>query len=318
MSSPKIETSKIKLFLAPMEGVTDFVMRDLLTQIGGIDFCVTEFLRVTDQLYPDHVFYKIFPELKTDGRTAAKIPVYLQLLGGQAEPLAANAQRAVSLGALGIDLNFGCPAKTVNRHDGGATLLKSTQRLYDIVHTVRKNVPEHIPVSAKMRLGFDDPSQCLENAAAIAQAGASWITVHCRTKTDGYKPPAYWEWIPLIKQKINIPIISNGEIWNTSDFNNCLSVTKTESFMIGRGALRNPYIFNEIKNIQIEKNIHQLINQFYNLCENEVNGDYAIARTKQWLNQLRTCDPKTEEIFQIIKIIKKPVEFKAKITELLV
>jgi tRNA-dihydrouridine synthase C len=216
--------SQLKLFLAPMEGVTDFVMRDLLTQVGGIDQCVTEFLRVTDTLYPEAVFYKNCPELKTNSRTRAGTPVFVQLLGGQAEPLAQNAVRAAELGALGVDLNFGCPAKTVNRHDGGATLLKSSHRIFDIVSTVRKAVPSHIPVTAKIRLGFDSPEPCIENALAAEAAGAAWLTVHCRTKTDGYKPPAYWEWIPKIKEKAKIKIIANGEIWNSDDFNKCKSV----------------------------------------------------------------------------------------------
>lgn len=134
-----------------------------------------------------------------------------RLLGGQAEPLAWNAQKAVELGALGIDLNFGCPAKTVNRHDGGASLLKSADRIFNIIKTVRSHVPQ-IPVTAKIRLGYDDPTQCLENAVAATEAGATWLTVHCRTKTDGYKPPAYWEWIPKIQQVTKIKIIANGDI----------------------------------------------------------------------------------------------------------
>ena len=201
-----------------MEGVTDWVMRDLLTSIGGIDHCVTEFLRVTNQLHPFSVFEKNCPELKTGSKTRAGTPVFIQLLGGQPGPLAANAVRAAELGALGIDLNFGCPAKTVNRHDGGAILLKSSERIYSIVKAVRAAVPAEIPVTAKIRLGFDDPSACLENAKAIEEAGAAWLTVHCRTKTDGYKPPAFWEWISRIQEKTNIRLVTNGEIWTPTDF----------------------------------------------------------------------------------------------------
>ncbi len=239
-----------QLFLAPMEGVTDWAMRDLLTSIGGIDQCVTEFLRITDQLMPPSVFEKNCPELKTNSRTRGGTAVFVQLLGGQAEPLAANAVRAVEMGALGIDLNFGCPAPTVNRHDGGASLLKSADRLFNIVKTVRAAVPKGVPVTAKIRLGFDDPSVCLENAKAIQEAGATWLTVHCRTKTDGYKPPAYWEWIPRIKEITNIPIVTNGEIWNLKDFVACQQTAQTQSYMIGRGALRDPFLFSKIKQFQ--------------------------------------------------------------------
>lgn len=304
-----------KLFLAPMEGVTDWVMRDLLTSLGGIDQCVTEFLRVTDKLHPHSVFFKNCPELKTGSKTRSGTPVFIQLLGGKAQPLAENALRAVELGALGIDLNFGCPAKTVNRHDGGATLLKSCDRLFEIVSTVRKNVPSKIPVTAKIRLGFDDPSQCLENAKAIADAGATWITVHCRTKTDGYKPPAYWEWIPRIKEKITIPVIANGEIWSWDDFQNCKTVTQCDQFMIGRAALRNPNLFQQIKTKNEIKFDPNLLNQFFESSSQFVNEHFAVSRTKQWLSQLRWTSEELKIIFDDLKIIKKPDLFKIRLDE---
>ncbi len=308
---------KLKLHLAPMEGVTDFVMRDLLTKIGGIDHCVTEFLRVTNQLLPESVFYKNCPELLTQSKTKAGTPVFLQLLGGQAEPLAENAARAASLGVAGIDLNFGCPAKTVNRHDGGATLLKSSDRIFNIVATVRKNVPPNIPVTAKIRLGFDTPSVCIENAQAAEAGGAQWLTVHCRTKTDGYKPPAYWEWIPKIKGHVKIPIVANGEIWAISDFKRCYEVTKCEDYMIGRGALRDPFLFQNIKGLTQNKNPQELLCGFYDACVTYSSPEFATARTKQWLNQLRINDESTQNIFDQVKILKKPIEFKQKLEQLL-
>lgn len=301
-----------------MEGVTDWVMRDLLTSIGGIDHCVTEFLRVTERLHPYSVFEKNCPELKTGSRTRAGTPVFVQLLGGQAGPLAENAARAASLGALGIDLNFGCPAKTVNRHDGGATLLKYTDRIYNIVKTVRSAVPENIPVTAKIRLGFDNPESCLENAKAIEEAGATWLTVHCRTKTDGYKPPAFWEWIPKIKEKTNIRIVTNGEIWTVADFKKCHATAQTGDYMIGRGAIRNPYLFSEIKNdlaipFKREKPAGELVLNFFDASTVYVNDHFAVARTKGWVRQLSFVHEEMKPIFDEIKVLKKPSEFKAKL-----
>src|SRR6476659_8633792 len=111
--------------LAPMDGVTDFVFRDLMTRRarrGGIAYCVSEFVRVTDRALPASVIRRSCPEVGTGGTTRAGVPVLIQLLGGQAEPLAETAVTAIRMGAWGIDLNFGRPAKTVNSHDGGATL----------------------------------------------------------------------------------------------------------------------------------------------------------------------------------------------------
>lgn len=306
-----------KLFLAPMEGVVDWVLRDTLTQIGGIDQCVTEFLRVTDRLHPESVFFKNCPELKTKSRTRAGTPVFVQLLGGHAEPLALNAQRAVELGALGVDLNFGCPAKTVNRHDGGASLLKSCDRVHTIVDTVRKAVPLHVPVTAKIRLGFDDPSKCIEIAQAVEAAKANWLTIHCRTKTDGYRPPAYWEWIPKIKEKVKIKIIANGEIWNVQDFHRCQEVTQCSDFMIGRGALANPFLFKQIHQSLNQEREHspdwseikRLLPQFFEASTLFVNDHFAVSRTKQWLKSLSLKHEEAQLLFTEIKVLMKPKEF---------
>ena len=123
----------MRIFLAPMDGLTDDIMRHLLTRVGGIDVCVTEFVRITDTLLPKKVFYRASPELLNDGKTLSGVPVRLQLLGSDPICLAENAALAASLGAPAIDLNFGCPAKTVNRSNGGAVLLTDPENLYSIV-----------------------------------------------------------------------------------------------------------------------------------------------------------------------------------------
>ena len=199
----------MNIILAPMEGVVDHLMRDMLTRIGGFDLCITEFVRVVDQKLPARVFTRLCPELLHGGKTPAGTPVRVQLLGQEPHWLAENALRAVELGSPGVDLNFGCPAKAVNKSRGGAVLLKETEQLYRIVKAVRDAVPADVAVSAKIRLGYDDTSLTLDNAAAIAAAGASMLTVHARTKSDGYRPPAYWPWIAKIKQQVNIPLAVN-------------------------------------------------------------------------------------------------------------
>ncbi|MBL7543610.1 MAG: tRNA-dihydrouridine synthase family protein [Bdellovibrionaceae bacterium] len=317
-----------------MEGVTDFVLRDLLTSQGGIDFCTTEFLRVTDRLHPNAVFLRYCPELLTGSRTRSGTPVFVQLLGGQAEPLAINAIRAVQMGALGIDLNFGCPAKTVNRHDGGATLLKSCDRIHTIVKTVRQAVSNHIPVSAKIRLGFDDPSVCLENAKAIEEAGANHLTVHCRTKLDGYKPPAHWQWIPKIKEHVkSIPVIANGDIFSVTDFIRCRQETDCNRFMIGRGVMSDPFLFNKIRShlaeerkadkwsseslaVEIQNEWHvstEVIQTFFDRSADYINGYFATARTKQWLKGLSLRSKDAKALFEEIKVIRNPTEFRVRL-----
>ena len=230
-----------------MEGITDAPMREFMTRTGYFDYCVSEFIRVSSHTIPSRVFYKEVPELKHQSKTSSGIPVQVQLLGGDPNLLALSAVQAIEAGACGIDLNFGCPAPTVNRHDGGATLLKYPDRLEAIIRAVRDAVPASFPVSAKMRLGFDDPNAIYENSRRAEQGGANWITIHGRTKTQGYTPPAYWRPIGEVNRALSIPVIANGEIFTLEDFIQCQEETGSIHFMIGRGALGHPNLLSQIR-----------------------------------------------------------------------
>ncbi len=155
------------LLLAPMEGLLDFVLRDILTRVGGVERCVSEFIRITDSLLPERVLLRLMPELLHDSKTASGVPVRPQLLGSDPACLADNAARLAAMGGAGIDLNFGCPSKVVNRHRGGAALLDDPELLYQIVSAVRRAVPLPVPVSAKMRLGLHDDARAEACALAI-------------------------------------------------------------------------------------------------------------------------------------------------------
>jgi len=229
-----------QLLLAPMEGLLDHPLREVLTAVGGIDRCVSEFIRITDQLMPERVFTRIVPELRQGGRTLAGVPVRPQLLGSDPACLADNAAVLAALKPDGIDLNFGCPAKVVNRHGGGASLLVDPPLLGRIVEAVRRAVPRELPVTAKMRLGVDDASRAVECAQALAGAGASELVVHARTKADGYRPPAFWERVPAIREAVAIPVVANGEIWTPGDAERCRHVTGCDSLMLGRGMVADP------------------------------------------------------------------------------
>jgi len=283
--------------LAPMEGVTDAPMRALLTEKGPYLFCVTEFLRVTDLPLPKKVFFRDVPELKSNSSTPCGTPVIVQLLGGNPFVLAESAKRAVSLGARGIDLNFGCPAPTVNRHDGGATLLKYPKRLFEIVSTVRQALPSSISVSAKLRLGWEKPDDIFENAEQVCRAGASWITVHARTRTQGYAPPVFWDRILKVKELISIPVVANGDIWNFDDFLMCLESTGCEHFMIGRGAVGNPWLAKQISDYLLTQQPNTdpfspcSLRDWAPLCkrfaflssQHSLKPEYVTRRIKQWV-----------------------------------
>lgn len=321
-----IKNGKPALLLAPMEGVTDAPMRSLQTESPAFTHTVTEFLRVSHQALPAKTISRQMPELKTGSRTATGIPVSLQLLGGNAELLAETAHTAVKLGAKAIDLNFGCPAPTVNRHDGGATLLKYPERLEAIIRAVREAVPHELPVSAKLRLGFDDPNAIFENAARAERAGAAWITIHGRTKTQGYTPPAYWRPIGEIKKQLKIPVVANGEIWTLEDFRRCREETGCEHFMLGRGALANPWLPKQVAHglgiISTTQNSfpdheewRRLLTRLLDISEPlSDNPIYGLIRAKQWLRYVALKRDFPD--FHRVKRVTEPAEFRAGLADI--
>jgi len=223
-----------------MEGVTDAPMRAVLSAVGGYTFCVSEFVRVSHTVLGASVFRKRVPELLCGARTPSGLAVQVQILGGDPGRVAESAVNAVTAGATAVDLNFGCPAPTVNRHDGGASLLKDPPRVRAVVRAVRDAVPADIPVSAKMRLGWDRTDTIFETSAMAAEGGASWITIHARTRMQCYAPPVNWELIGQVRERLRLPVVANGDIHNLADFRRCREITGCIHFMLGRGAVADP------------------------------------------------------------------------------
>lgn len=229
-----------------MDGITDAPMRALQGEGGAFTFAVSEFLRVSSEVPPRRVFLRHIPELAHRARTPTGLPVHVQILGGDAGRMAAAAGVACEAGATGIDINFGCPAPTVNRHDGGASLLKHPTRIREIVAAVRAAVPPEIAVSAKLRLGWDSIDDIHANAEMAAEGGADWLTIHARTRAQGYKPPVYWQSIGAVRARLDLPIVANGDIWSVADFRQCREETGCRHFMLGRGALANPLLASQV------------------------------------------------------------------------
>ena len=300
----------MRIVLAPLEGVIDHLVRELLTDFGGIDLCITEFLRVTHSLQPERVFYRLCPELNQGGKTKSGTPVRMQLLGQSPQFLSENANRAIELGSNGIDLNLGCPSKIVNTNKGGAILLKDPALIYQIVRQMRSAIPKDQILSVKIRLGWDDPTAVDEIADAIEQGGANELTIHARTKTDGYKADAIkWHMIEQVSQRLKIKVIANGEIWQRDDAHQCRIISGCDDLMIGRGTLAMPNLASVIKGNAEPLSYSELLRLLIKYSDYEIagdKGDYYSNRIKQWMVYLKVQYPPIRELFREIRVLNSP------------
>jgi tRNA-dihydrouridine synthase C len=227
------------LLLAPMEGVGDYCFRKAMASIGGFDEAVRDFIRV-----PHNAHIKSLARVY-DADELAPIPLAAQIMGSEPGPMAEMAQELMARGALRIDVNCGCPSNTVTGRGAGSSLLKDPDFLLEVTRAVVKAVP--IPVTIKMRSGFADSSLFNENILAAQESGAAYITLHPRTKAEGYVPPAHWDLIARAKSLLTIPLVGNGDILSVNDAVAMLRTTGCDALMIGRGSIINPFIFHQIR-----------------------------------------------------------------------
>lgn len=299
----------MRVLLAPMEGVLDALVRELLTEVNDYDLCITEFVRVVDRLLPVKVFHRICPELRNASRTLSGTPVRIQLLGQHPHWLAENAARAAALGSYGVDLNCGCPSKVVNGSGGGATLLKDPELIYQGAKAMRAAVPSHLPVTVKVRLGWDSGDRKFEIADAVQQAGASELVVHGRTKAQGYRAEHIdWQAIGEIRRRLTIPVVANGEIWDWQSAQACRAASGCDAVMIGRGALNIPNLSRVVKYNAPRMpwpEVVVLLQKYTRLEKQGDTGLYHVARIKQWLGYLRKEYHEATGLFQSIRALNR-------------
>lgn len=227
------------LLLAPMEGVGDRCFRKAMASIGGFDEAVRDFLRVPKNAHVKSLAAAYEP------KELSPIPIAAQLMGSDIELMAEMAREIERLGAPRIDLNCGCPSNTVTGRGAGSSLLKEPDHLHEVAKALVKAVS--IPVTLKMRSGYEDISLFRENLLAAQESGVHYITLHPRTKVEGYGPPARWDLIAEAKSLLKIPLVGNGDILTVEDALKMLKETKCDALMIGRGSVINPFLFQEIK-----------------------------------------------------------------------
>jgi len=227
--------------LAPMEGVTDPLFRSLVLarhepcHLGGT---FTEFVRVLDRPLQPFVLARHL------GKEHPEIPVGLQLMGRDLGALAGTAERVPDSGASMLDLNFGCPAKGALRGCAGSAVLREPRALEEVVRTCVEAVDGRLPVTAKIRAGYDDDTLLEELSASAEAGGASLLTVHCRTRAEGYQDEVDWSRIARAVQSVTIPVCGNGGVSTHADLERMREETGCSHVMVGRAALANPWIFS--------------------------------------------------------------------------
>lgn len=225
------------LLLAPMAGVTDMAFRRLCRRFGAA-MVTSEMVSAKALCYQDRKTRLLLP-LSEEEQPAA-----IQLFGSDPEACAEAARRCMEYSPDAIDLNMGCPTPKIVNNGDGCALMKDIPKMAAITEAVVKAVP--VPVSVKMRLGWDESSvNAPEAARAVEAAGAAWVTVHGRTRSQFYAPSADWEGIARVKTAVSIPVIGNGDVFSPEDARRMLDETGCDGVMIGRGCLGNPWIFRD-------------------------------------------------------------------------
>jgi len=227
------------LILAPMEAITDGPVRRLARRHGA-DLVFTEFVSA------EGLAHGAEPLERKLAFTEAERPIGIQVFGHRIPPVVIAARRAEAMRPELIDLNFGCPTRKVAGRGGGAGLLRTPELLEAMARAVVEAVS--LPVTAKIRLGWDaDSVNAIEIAQRLEQAGVAAITVHARTRRQGFAGTADWSWIARVVRAVQIPVAGNGDVWEPADAARLLAETGCAAVMIGRGAMGNPWIFERTR-----------------------------------------------------------------------
>lgn len=241
---PWLKGDGLPLYLAPMAGFTDRAFRELCKEQGA-DVMVTEFVMANKFLDPRGAR----EAWETVDFTPQQRPMGIQIFGSEPEKMAEAADRIVDrLHPDFIDINYGCPAPKVVDNAAGSSLLRDPCRLQAVAAAVVNRVADRVPVTAKIRIGWDESSvNAVSNAALLEAVGIEAIAVHGRTKVQGYSGDADWDTIHAVADHVRIPVIGNGSITGPERVNVLRETGKVAGLMIGRAALGNPWIFQQIK-----------------------------------------------------------------------
>jgi tRNA-dihydrouridine synthase B len=223
-----------------MEGVTNAAVREVLASYGPVGLVCTEFVRIAGVAISP-------PYLRRQVEKVAGVPLSVQVMGNDPELMAEAGAVVARAGADVVDLNLGCPTHNAARKGVGAALLKQPDKLSALLKTMRREVPGLL--SAKLRAGFDTSDDALRNARLVEDAGLDYLAVHPRRRVDHYAGSADWRIIALLRRELGIPIVGNGDAWYARTALRMFEQTGCDAVMLGRPALRNPWIFRQLSEL---------------------------------------------------------------------
>ena len=240
-----------KLWLAPLAGYTDTVYRKICKSMGA-DVVMSEMISA-DALIHNNPKIKMLAEFDKEER-----PIGLQIFGNDAHKISEGIKILMEYQPNFVDINMGCPVKKIVKNNSGSALLKDKNKIEEIVKLSYKTINDKLPLTVKIRAGWNSDKDLFEIVKIIQSEGASAIIFHPRTRDEMFSGKSNWNLITKVKENSGIPIIGNGDITTPEDAKTMFTQTKCDSIMVGRGAIGNPWIFRQIKNY-LQNNTYQTI-----------------------------------------------------------
>lgn len=263
------------IIFAPMEGITDDIFRSVITKTyPEWDFLCCDFLRVPNAgVFTNNYLIKHFGQDCYLDESLKNKTIY-QFLASENSLIEHTVSQLHQLNFKWIDLNLGCPSKTVVSHKGGSYLLTDMELLKSILKRIKSNFPFYF--TCKMRLGFKNTDYFLDIIKLLNDVGVNAITIHARTRDQLYTGVADWNFIEKAVTVSKVPIIGNGDIWNLADAKNIYTKTNCHSIMIARGALFKPWLAKEIvlnRELNSEEIKNEIYNYFFNFIDVMINRE---------------------------------------------
>lgn len=288
-----------RFILAPMDGYSDSPMRRISKSFGSA-LCISEFLNAIDITHGH-------PHFKTQSYfDETERPFIYQIYDDQPERFLEAAVVMEKRQPDAIDINLGCSAKNVSNRGAGAGLLRSPEKIKQIASSLVRTLS--VPITAKIRLGWDDHSQnYLDIARLLEDCGISLITVHARTRKQEFTGQARWHAIAEVKQAVKIPVIGNGDIGSWQDGQKLMAETGCDAVMIGRAAIGNPWIFSASdRKLVSDEKLFSVLSRHLNLMVDLYGGNIAVPMFRKHLIRYLYEHPTTPDIRRHLFNIENP------------